>query len=149
LVGIGIFLIWYIETYNEPLDAITILLAAFLSALSIAFGTNLQDIMAKYVQSHIRNSKIFIEQAFFKINQILIDVNQLSGETISKIQKEINNVRESNVMIYLPKDIVAVFSILFVTFLGGLILVLPELVFNEFLLLILEFIIGYYFITKK
>ena len=149
LVAIGIFSIWYIETYNEPLDAITISLAAFISAISIAFGTNLQDIMAKYVQPHIRNSKIIIEQSIFEVSQILTPVKDITGETISKIQKEINNVREANLMIYLPKDIIAAISILFMTFLGGLLLILPEVVLSEFFLLILEFIIGYYFITKK
>ncbi|GAI69971.1 unnamed protein product, partial [marine sediment metagenome] len=104
---------------------------------------------AKYVQPHIRNSKIIIEQSFFEVSQILTGVKNITGETILMIQKEINNVRESNLMIYLPKDIIATISILFMMFLGGLLLILPEVVLSEFFLLILEFIIGYYFITKK
>ncbi|MFX1569925.1 MAG: hypothetical protein ACFFCV_16345, partial [Promethearchaeota archaeon] len=160
LVSIGIFSIYYIESSGDPFNAITISFAAFLAAVAIAFGLNLQEILVKYMETPLSdaftNVKKGINEVRNKINNY-IDKAKDALEGVSKYQKnlkqEIENLletfRNSNLLMILPKDIVACISINFIAYLCGIAVFIPTVYLTEYLLIGIEFVIGYYFMTKK
>ena len=144
LFGIGIISIWFIETETDPFNAITISLAAFVSAISIGFGLNLQDMMVNYIEPQVNEIFLVANKSLKVIKACLDDINKKSD----KILEQIDKFKKTNVLVYFPKDIVAAISVNLMTLICGIILLIPLIALVEFFLILLEFIIGYYFLTK-
>lgn len=160
LLSIGFFSIWYIETSEDPFNAITIALSAFLAAVAIAFGLNLQEILVKFmekplndafdtVKKGINSFKREFDKCVDEVKEATKTVGAYKDKVIKEIEAVLNTFRQSNILMIFPKDIVACISINFVAYLCAIAMYMPVVYLTEFVLVGIEFVIGYYFMTKK
>lgn len=149
LILIAVFSAMYIEASTDQFNAITISLAAFLAAVSIGFGVNISEIMGKKLKNKLKNAKDAIITSVEKIRDALVNFSTKKDDIITGITDALNKFKRTNILTFLPKDIVACISVNVMAYICGVSLFMPTLLLSEFLLIGIEFIIGYYFLTKK
>ena len=153
LMGLLLFIafanIWFIGTRADPLDALSIASASLLSVVSIAFGINIQELMLAKLKDHMDIVFLEINKAIYTARNVISDTFAMAKKIVDDIKTELDEVKKKNLLTFFPKDIVAVITIILMTFISGLIILIPEFSANQWLLIGIEFIIGYYFMTKK
>ncbi len=139
----------FISSSNQPLDFLNIILASTIALITIAFGINIQEIMMNHIKPWINCQ---FNEIIGGLTIITDSVEELSDDilnTIEKIEDQLDKIKTTNFLMYLPKDLVASISVNGMVAICGLMFILPIIAFNQVFLIIIEFIIGYYFMTKK
>ncbi|MFW9972391.1 MAG: hypothetical protein ACFFDF_19560 [Candidatus Odinarchaeota archaeon] len=149
LVSIGVFSGLYIETSADPSNIITISLAAFLAAISIGFGLNLSELMVNGLKGHFEESMKKLKEGTKEIQKFLEGIKKYEDKILRTIEELRKEFRKKNILTFLPQDIVACISINAMAYLSSVALLIPTMFLSEIVLIGMEFIIGYYFLTKK
>jgi hypothetical protein len=149
LIIIGVFSLVFIEGSSELFNALTIALASFIAVISIAFGVNFQSIMVRILQPKLKGVFDYIDEAIDATKVYLTNtVNQVDN-ILTDVTNSLTEFKKKNILVFLPKDIVAWISINIMIYICGVVLLLPAFEINEFILIGMEFVFGYYFLTKK
>ena len=153
LLFLLIFIIWgsiisLVETGLEA-EHIEIIAGASIAGISISIGVNIQSVMLVPIKTYL--NKIF-NRIKNEITEIKVIVDAKANEVIAQlniIDEILEELKESNILSFIPKDIVAIISVHAISFTCGLIFLFPVLITIEIPLIIVEIIIGYYFSMKR
>lgn len=153
LMGLLIFIafanLMFIQTRTDPLDGLAIASASLLSVVSIAFGINIQEIMLDKVKPQLENVFLEIDKALYATKNVINTTFNAAITNINDIQTGLNNIQNSNLLTFFPKDVVAIITVNLMVFISGLVIMIPVFSTNQWVLIGIEFTIGYYFMTKK
>lgn len=153
LILVALLSLWVINESADPFDTISISFAAILAAVSIASGLNIQEMMVNKLKNKLNESFELVINGIDQVKSSFLDtfeeIKKKKDDTIKKAQNMLDEFLASNVLIYFPKDIVAGFSINFMVCIVSIMFIFPIFLSNDVFLIAIEFIIGYYFLTKK
>ena len=163
LIFIAALNLSFIGLRTDPLDGLVIASASLLSVISIIFGINIQKIILNGVKKKVDNVFLEVSKALYITKNVLetgivieelvngekVEVVNLKDVNLDKIKVALEEVKKKNILTFFPKDIVAAITVNLMVLISGLLIMIPAFLVNQWVLLGIEFIIGYYFISKK
>jgi hypothetical protein len=136
-------------TTDGSFEPVKIIASSIFAGVGIATGKAIDDLLYRNVRKPISN-------AFQKLNSGLKEVENFFKDTTKKIEDfenilkdRINRFKNQNFLNYFSPHISAIISINVMACLGIILLLNPLLSINNPLFVGMEFIISYYFVSKK
>lgn len=132
-----------------PINPISIALAGSLSIVSIVLGVNIQELLISPVKERLEEANKSVQASLGTLQNVISNPKNKLSNVEAKVNKVLNDIKASNILIFMPKTWVAIVTINLMVYVVGLAFVIPQLLLNESFLIVVEVIIGYYFLTKK